>query len=235
MLPTARLVEAVQAFEAKFPTVTFSCTSRRSGRLPKLVMSGIAGIGIGGTLHTTMTGIEQLQAGDVEMIPVAAPHHPLARNQPKLQGEALSRQLILTVRSSFTEGQDPVGALAPTRGAWRILAPSPCPAARRQRMGLHARAGRPRRPSLGATGTARSSRRARRFLRAPGNLSCRQSARSSAAWLIRHFVSRAACEEPCRCRPRELARIDVSVNGCPVPAISNRQPNQPASRYRLGR
>jgi hypothetical protein len=45
--------------------------------------------------------------GDVEMIPVAAPQHPLARNPPKLVGQARQyRQLVLTVRSSFSQGQD---------------------------------------------------------------------------------------------------------------------------------
>src|SRR4029077_11142046 len=71
------------------------------------VQAGIAGIGVGGVLHTTMSGIEQFRIGDVELIPVAAPQHPLARNPPKLPGEARQyRQLILTVRTSFTEGQD---------------------------------------------------------------------------------------------------------------------------------
>ena len=118
MLPTARLVEAVQAFEAKFPTVTLRLHVEALGAVAQLVQSGIAGIGIGGTLHTTMTGIEQLQAGDVEMIPVAAPQHPLARHQAKLPGEARRyRQLILTVRSSFTEGRD-VGVLG--ADTWRL-------------------------------------------------------------------------------------------------------------------
>ena len=118
MLPTSRLVDAVQAFEAKFPTVTLRLHVEALGAVAQLVQAGVAGIGISGTLHTTGPGMEQVQVGDVEMVPVAAPQHPLARNQPKLPGEARRhRQLILTVRSSFTEGQD-VGVFGAE--TWRL-------------------------------------------------------------------------------------------------------------------
>ncbi len=118
MFPTSRLVDAVQAFEAKFPTVTLRLHVETLSAVAQLVQSGIAGIGVGGAPHTTLPGLEQLQVGDVELIPVAAPQHPLARNQPKLPGEARQhRQLILTVRSSFTEGQD-VGVIG--NETWRL-------------------------------------------------------------------------------------------------------------------
>jgi DNA-binding transcriptional LysR family regulator len=118
MLPTSRLVDAAQAFETKFPTVTLRLHVEALGAVSQLVQAGIAGIGVGGVLHTTMPGIEQFGVGDVELIPVAAPQHPLARNPPKLPGQARQhRQLILTVRPSFTEGQD-IGVLGAE--TWRL-------------------------------------------------------------------------------------------------------------------
>jgi DNA-binding transcriptional LysR family regulator len=118
MLPTSRLVDAVHAFEAKFPTVTLRLHVEALGAVAQLVKAGIAGVGIGGTLHTTLPGLEQWQIGDVELIPVAAPQHPLAANQPKLPGEARRhRQLILTVRSMFIEDQD-VGVFG--NETWRL-------------------------------------------------------------------------------------------------------------------
>jgi DNA-binding transcriptional LysR family regulator len=107
MLPISRLVDAAQAFEAKFPSVTLRLHVEALSAVAQLVQAGIAGIGVGGALHTSMPGIERFQVGDVELIPVAAPQHPLARNPPTLPGEARQyRQLILTVRSSFTEDRD---------------------------------------------------------------------------------------------------------------------------------
>lgn len=107
MLPTARLVDAAQAFEAAFPTVTLRLHVEALSAVVQLVQAGTAGIGIGGMLHTTLPGIEGLQVGHVDMIPVAAATHPLARSGRKSPGEAQRhRQLVLTVRSSFTEGED---------------------------------------------------------------------------------------------------------------------------------
>jgi len=118
MFPTSRLVDAVQAFEAKFPTVTLRLHVEALGAVAQLVQAGIAGIGVGGTQHTTLPGLEQVAVGDVELIPVAAPQHPLARQPPKVPGEARQhRQLVLTVRSSFTEGQD-VGVVG--NETWRL-------------------------------------------------------------------------------------------------------------------
>jgi DNA-binding transcriptional LysR family regulator len=118
MLPTSRLVDAVQAFERKFPTVTLRLHVEALSAVAQLVQAGIAGIGVGGALHTTMPGIEQFQVGEVELIPVAAPQHPLARDPPQSPGAARRyRQLILTVRSSFAEGQD-VGVLGAE--TWRL-------------------------------------------------------------------------------------------------------------------
>jgi DNA-binding transcriptional LysR family regulator len=118
MLPTARLVDAVQAFEAKFPTVTLHLHVEALSAIAQLVQAGIADIGVGGMNHAPICGIEQFHVGDVELIPVAAPRHPLARNPPKLPGQARKhRQLVLTVRSSFSEGQD-VGVFGAE--TWRL-------------------------------------------------------------------------------------------------------------------
>jgi DNA-binding transcriptional LysR family regulator len=107
MLPTARLVDAVRAFEAKFPTVPLRLHVEALSAVAQLVVAGTARIGIGGGLHTPAAGIDRLDVGGVEMIPVAAAEHPLAKTSPKQPGEARRhRQLVLTVRPSFSEGED---------------------------------------------------------------------------------------------------------------------------------
>jgi DNA-binding transcriptional LysR family regulator len=107
MLPATRLIDAVQAFEARFPTVKLRLHVEALSAVSQMVQADVAGIGIGGGLHTTEAGLEQIDVGDVEMIPVAAPNHPLARGNPNPPGVARRhRQLILTVRSPFSEGED---------------------------------------------------------------------------------------------------------------------------------
>jgi DNA-binding transcriptional LysR family regulator len=118
MFPTSRLADAVRGFEAEFSTVTLRLHVEALGAVAQLVHTGVAGIGIAGAVHSNLPGIERVDVGDVEMIPVAAPQHPLAHNPSILPGEARQyRQLILTVRSSFTEGQD-VGVIG--NETWRL-------------------------------------------------------------------------------------------------------------------
>jgi DNA-binding transcriptional LysR family regulator len=118
MLPTERLVDAVQAFEAQFPTVTLRLHVEALGAVTQLVHTRVATIGVSGPLQAAVPGIEQIQVGGVELVPVAAPSHPLARNGANAPGVARNhRQLVLTVRSSFVEGQDQ-GVVA--TDSWRL-------------------------------------------------------------------------------------------------------------------
>jgi DNA-binding transcriptional LysR family regulator len=118
MMPTARLVDAVQAFEARFPTVQLRVHVEALSAVEQLVLAGIAGIGIGGAQHTRSPGLDRVDVGGFTMIPVAAPSHPLAVCPANRPGDSRRhRQLILTVRSSFAEEKD-VGVFA--NETWRL-------------------------------------------------------------------------------------------------------------------
>jgi DNA-binding transcriptional LysR family regulator len=106
MLPTARLVDAMRAFEATFPTVALRLYVEALGAVTQLVHSRIADIGISG-VDATLPGIERIKVGGVELIPVAAPSHPLAAGRAHPPGAARNFvQLVLTDRSTLTEGRD---------------------------------------------------------------------------------------------------------------------------------
>ncbi|GGF42183.1 LysR family transcriptional regulator [Aliidongia dinghuensis] len=118
MLPSERLVDAVQAFEATFPTVKLRLHVEALSAVAQSVRRDGAMIGIGGGLLDIEPGLELIHVGDVEMIPVAAPNHPLAQSRPVAPGAARRhRQLILTVRMPFAEGPD-VGVFAAE--TWRV-------------------------------------------------------------------------------------------------------------------
>lgn len=106
MLPMPRLVDAMRAFEATFPTVTLRLYIEALGGVTQLVHAGIADIGVSG-VDATLPGIERIKAGDVELIPVAAPSHPLVAMSGYAPGAARDFvQLVLTDRSTLTEGRD---------------------------------------------------------------------------------------------------------------------------------
>jgi DNA-binding transcriptional LysR family regulator len=107
MLPTTRLVDAMRAFEIEFPTVTLRLHVEALGAVTQLVREGMAGIGISGPLSMRVPDIEQIEIGDVELIPVAAPTHALAQKAPNAPGAARRYvQLVLSDRSTLTEGHD---------------------------------------------------------------------------------------------------------------------------------
>jgi DNA-binding transcriptional LysR family regulator len=107
MMPTSRLVDAMQAFEQEFPTVTLRLHVETLGAVTQLVHSGVAHIGISGPLHVNTAGIEHIKVGGVQLVPVAAPSHPLARNRANAPGAARDHvQLVLTDRSKLTEDRD---------------------------------------------------------------------------------------------------------------------------------
>jgi len=107
MFPTQRLVEAVQAFEMKFPSVTLRLNLEALGAVSQLVRQGAVQLGIGGLHHSDTAGLDVVSVGQVEMIPVAAPSHPLAGPEGEVVGAAkLHRQLVLMVREAFQQGPD---------------------------------------------------------------------------------------------------------------------------------
>jgi DNA-binding transcriptional LysR family regulator len=109
MLPAARIVDALKGFREEFPTVALSLHIEALGAVSQLVLDKVATIGISGPLpgESGIAGIERIGVGSVWLVPVAAPHHPLAQSKTLHPGEArLHTQLVLTDRSPLTAGQN---------------------------------------------------------------------------------------------------------------------------------
>jgi DNA-binding transcriptional LysR family regulator len=107
MLPASRVVDALKTFRAEFPTVSLRLYVEGLGAVTQMVLNRTATIGVGGPLDAEVAGLERIGVGSVELIPVAAPDHPLAlagRNAPGTGRDHI--QLVLTDRSPLTQGQD---------------------------------------------------------------------------------------------------------------------------------
>ncbi len=106
ILPTARLARILTAFRIEYPTVALRLHVEALGAVMALLLDGRATIGIGGPLASDFAGIERIAIGTVEMVPVAAPHHPLA-GRPLPPGAGRDHiQLVLSDRSTLTAGRD---------------------------------------------------------------------------------------------------------------------------------
>lgn len=118
MIPGAALASVLRAFQQLYPTVTLRLHVEALGAVAALVLDGSAGLGIGGPVIVAHPQLERQKVGSTELIPVAAPDHPLARMADLPPG--ISRkylQLVLTDRSPLTDGRD--FSVTATR-SWRL-------------------------------------------------------------------------------------------------------------------
>ena len=118
MVPQDRLAAILREFQGAFPTVDLRLHVESLGAVAELVVRGGAQIGLAGQVVADHPDLHLRVLGEIELVPVAAPNHPLARAQTIAPGFARRyRQLVLTDRSALTEGED--FAVFGTR-SWRL-------------------------------------------------------------------------------------------------------------------
>lgn len=118
MLPAERVVDALKSFQEDFPTVSLHLHMEALGAVTQLVLNREASVGVSGPLDSIIDGIERIGIGSVELVPVAAPSHPLAVTRLNAPGAGREHvQLVLSDRSPLTHGKD--FAVVSTR-TWRL-------------------------------------------------------------------------------------------------------------------
>ena len=126
MLPRCRVVDALKAFRAEFPTVSLRLYMEALSAVTQMVLNRTATIGVSGPLDVEVPGLERIGVGSVELIPVAAPDHPLALADRNVPGAGRDHvQLVLTDRSPLTDGKDR-GVIGTRPGGWPISARNTC-------------------------------------------------------------------------------------------------------------
>lgn len=107
MVPSRRLAELLRAFSEKFPTVALRLSVEALGAVADLVLEGRAALGVSGPVAAERAEFERIRIGSVELVPVAAPGHALARMGKLPPGAGRDHvQLVLTDRSALSEGRD---------------------------------------------------------------------------------------------------------------------------------
>jgi DNA-binding transcriptional LysR family regulator len=101
MFPRHRLVEVLKSFHVKFPTVPLRMKFEALGEIDRSLRSGAADIAIGSGTHMKDQGLRCIQLAGVELIPVAAPGHPLALGgRAELGATREHLQLVLSEQSA---------------------------------------------------------------------------------------------------------------------------------------
>lgn len=107
MVPGSLLAQLLRDFQRMFPSVTLRLHVEALGAVAALVRDGQSQLGIAGPDITNCPELEMQEVGSVELVPVAAPSHPLASAGILAPGAARGHlQLVLTDRSDLTAGQD---------------------------------------------------------------------------------------------------------------------------------
>src|SRR5215471_11383350 len=104
MLTPCRVIDALKTFRAEFPTVSLHLYMEALGAVPQMVLDRKASVGVCGPLDVEIPGLERIGVGSVELIPVAAPDHPLARAGRNPPGAGRDHiQLVLADRSGLAD------------------------------------------------------------------------------------------------------------------------------------
>lgn len=117
VLPGDRLTTLLREFNATFPTVPVRIVTATLGGVERLVRSGNSCIGVGNQLHMDTTGFRFVDLESVQMIPVAAPDHPLARASDAEPREAKDFIQLVLSEWAAEDGRD-FGVVS--LNTWRI-------------------------------------------------------------------------------------------------------------------
>jgi DNA-binding transcriptional LysR family regulator len=119
MFPGCVLVQVLEAFQREFPTVSLRLHMEALGTVTQMVQERRCQLGISGMPISMADVIERHIIGEIEMVPVCAPKHALAKIDGVIPTTELREhlQLVVTDRSTLTQGQD-FGVVS--RRDWRL-------------------------------------------------------------------------------------------------------------------
>ena len=118
MVPSSTVAGVLRDFQKVFPTVNLRLYIEALGAVAALVLDEKADLAIAGPDILDLHELDLRAVGSVELVPVAAPGHPLAAMADIAPGETRQHlQLVLTDRSPLTEGRE-FSVLSPR--TWRL-------------------------------------------------------------------------------------------------------------------
>ena len=117
--PTAVLSATAKAFAAQFPLTPLRLFVEGMGAGYQPLVEGRCGLGVLSTIPVAFPSLVSERLGEVPLVAVAAPSHPLSRLTHRIPRHEMAKhlQLVLTDRSDLMSGRD-FGVVAPS--TWRL-------------------------------------------------------------------------------------------------------------------
>ena len=117
MVPGDATARVLRRFRETFPTVALRLRVEGLGAVAECLIEEEGQLAIGGPIVGQSPELERQAIGSVELLPVAAPTHPLAESEIAPGESRKHLQLVLSDRSTRTEGQE-FSVLSPL--TWRL-------------------------------------------------------------------------------------------------------------------
>jgi DNA-binding transcriptional LysR family regulator len=117
--PTAILSATAKAFAGRFPLTPLRLFVEGMGAGYQPVIEGRCGLGVLSTIPVAFPTLVSERLGEVPLVAVASPSHPLAQLSHRIPRHEMAKhlQLVLTDRSDLMSGRD-FGVVAPS--TWRL-------------------------------------------------------------------------------------------------------------------
>jgi DNA-binding transcriptional LysR family regulator len=117
--PTAVLSATAKAFASRFPLTPLRLFVEGMGAGYQPVIEGRCGLGVLSTIPVAFPTLVGERLGEVPLVAVASPSHPLAQLTHRIPRHEMAKhlQLVLTDRSDLMSGRD-FGVVAPS--TWRL-------------------------------------------------------------------------------------------------------------------
>ena len=117
MFPGDAVAQVLRQFREMFPTVALRLNIEALGAVTACLLDNEAQLAVTGPIVTDRPSLERQLVGEVDLIPVAAPDHPLATGNIAPGETRKHLQLVLSDRSNLTEGRE-FSVLSPL--TWRL-------------------------------------------------------------------------------------------------------------------
>ncbi len=106
MFPMECLLIVLHDLRGRFPTTRLDVRTGPLGEVAEMVVRRTVGLGLSGPLEIEPDGLTREPIATIGLVPVAAPHHPLAKARGPLSDAVLRPhvQVTLTDRSPYTAG-----------------------------------------------------------------------------------------------------------------------------------
>ena len=117
MVPGELTARVLGEFRRMFPTVALTLNIEGLGAVAACLIDKEAQLAIGGPVTADHPELERQVIGEIDLVPVAAPTHPLAKSGVQPGESRQHLQLVLTDRSRLTQGQE-FSVLSPS--TWRL-------------------------------------------------------------------------------------------------------------------